>query len=96
MNQTWKYAVAFREEGDVIEFIHQPRRVTLVEELVSTKMAELLLLRGWNPVGWKIWSAIVSWVHKHETIVHSIPATPEMLTALVPMDKWLWEDVVNQ
>lgn len=96
MSQTWKYAVSFSNEGDTIEFIHQPKRVTFVEELVSTKLAELLLLRGWNPVGWKIWSAVINWVHKHETVVHSIPADVALLTALVPLDQWLWDDEVAE
>lgn len=91
-SKTWKYEVVFDNEGDTIKFIHQPKRATLVEELLSTKMAELLLLRGWNPLGWKIWSGLINWVHAKGTIVYSLPATTEMLTALVPMDQWLWDD----
>jgi hypothetical protein len=90
--KTWKYAVAFGNEGDRIEFIHQSRTVTFVEELISSPPMELILLRGWNPIGWKIWSAVLNWVHSKEVKVYSIPATPEMLQALVPTDEWLWED----
>ena len=86
---TYTWGLSFGKDEAYLGLYHKKDSAVMAEIIVCNRWVEWILFH--LPFGYSIWNKILCWTSTKEELVFRIPATTEMLEALAPEDRWLWD-----